>query len=137
MIGDTVVNDLPPRSRDIAMVFQDYALYPHKSVYDNMAFGLRMRGSPNEEIRARVKAAADVLQIGHLLDRKPGQLSGVSASASPWGVPSCAVPRSSCSMSRCPTWTPSCAARSGWRSRSCISASAPPSSTSRTIRWKP
>ena len=76
MIGDTVVNDLPPRSRDIAMVFQDYALYPHKSVYDNMAFGLRMRGSPNEEIRARVKAAADVLQIGHLLDRKPGQLPG-------------------------------------------------------------
>jgi multiple sugar transport system ATP-binding protein len=76
MIGDTVVNDLPPRARDIAMVFQDYALYPHKSVYDNMAFGLRMRGSPKEEIRARVKEAADVLQIGHLLDRKPGQLSG-------------------------------------------------------------
>src|SRR5215217_2634272 len=75
-IGDRVVNDLPPRSRDIAMVFQDYALYPHKSVYDNMAFGLRMRGSPREEIAARVKEASDVLQIGHLLERKPGQLSG-------------------------------------------------------------
>ena len=76
MIGGTVVNDLPPRARDIAMVFQDYALYPHKSVYDNMAFGLRMRGSPKDEIRARVGEAADVLQISHLLDRKPGQLSG-------------------------------------------------------------
>jgi multiple sugar transport system ATP-binding protein len=75
-IGDRVVNDLPPRARDIAMVFQDYALYPHKSVYDNMAFGLRMRGSPQNEIAARVAEAADVLQIGHLLDRKPGQLSG-------------------------------------------------------------
>jgi multiple sugar transport system ATP-binding protein len=75
-IGDRIVNDLPPRARDIAMVFQDYALYPHKSVYDNMAFGLRMRGSSKEEIAARVKEASDVLQIGHLLDRKPGQLSG-------------------------------------------------------------
>jgi multiple sugar transport system ATP-binding protein len=75
-IGEKVVNDLPPRARDIAMVFQDYALYPHKSVYDNMAFGLRMRGSPKEEIAARVKEASEVLQIGHLLDRKPGQLSG-------------------------------------------------------------
>jgi len=75
-IGDTIVNDLPPRSRDVAMVFQDYALYPHKSVYDNMAFGLRMRGSPKAEIEARVKEAADILQIAHLLERKPGQLSG-------------------------------------------------------------
>jgi ABC-type sugar transport system ATPase subunit len=75
-IGDRVVNDLPPRARDIAMVFQDYALYPHKTVYDNMGFGLRMRGSPKDEIAARVNEAAEVLQIGHLLDRKPGQLSG-------------------------------------------------------------
>jgi multiple sugar transport system ATP-binding protein len=75
-IGDSVVNDLPPRARDIAMVFQDYALYPHKSVYDNMAFGLRMRGTPAAEIETRVKDAADVLQIGHLLERRPGQLSG-------------------------------------------------------------
>ncbi len=75
-IGGTVVNDLAPRDRDIAMVFQDYALYPHKSVFDNMAFGLKMRGTPADEIAARVKEAADILQIGHLLDRKPGQLSG-------------------------------------------------------------
>jgi ABC-type sugar transport system ATPase subunit len=75
-IGGTVVNDLAPRDRDIAMVFQDYALYPHKSVFDNMAFGLRMRGTPADEIAVRVKEAADILQIGHLLERKPGQLSG-------------------------------------------------------------
>jgi ABC-type sugar transport system ATPase subunit len=75
-IGDTVVNDLPPRARDIAMVFQDYALYPHKSVYDNMAFGLRMRGSAPAEVEARVKEASEILQIGHLRERRPGQLSG-------------------------------------------------------------
>ena len=75
-IGGTVVNDLAPRERDIAMVFQDYALYPHKSVYDNMAFGLKMRGAAPREIAERVKEASEVLQIGHLLDRRPGQLSG-------------------------------------------------------------
>ncbi|MCX7342231.1 MAG: ATP-binding cassette domain-containing protein, partial [Hyphomicrobiales bacterium] len=75
-IGGVVVNDLAPRDRDIAMVFQDYALYPHKSVYDNMGFGLKMRGASVAEIEARVKEAAEVLQIGHLLDRRPGQLSG-------------------------------------------------------------
>lgn len=75
-IGGTVVNDLAPRDRDIAMVFQDYALYPHKSVYDNMAFGLKMRGASASEIEERVKEASEVLQIGHLLDRRPGQLSG-------------------------------------------------------------
>lgn len=75
-IGDQVVNDLPPRDRDIAMVFQDYALYPHKTVHENMAFGLRMRGTPGAEIEKRVKEASDILQIGHLMDRRPGQLSG-------------------------------------------------------------
>jgi ABC-type sugar transport system ATPase subunit len=75
-IGGTVVNDLPPRSRDIAMVFQDYALYPHKTVFENMAFGLRLRKRPEAEIRQRVGDAANVLQITHLLERKPRQLSG-------------------------------------------------------------
>ena len=75
-IGGTVVNDLPPRSRDIAMVFQDYALYPHKTVYENMAFGLRLRKRPDPEIRTRVGAAAAILQIEHLLERKPRELSG-------------------------------------------------------------
>jgi multiple sugar transport system ATP-binding protein len=75
-IGGTLVNDLPPRSRDIAMVFQDYALYPHKSVYENMAFGLKLRKRPEDEIRARVGEAANILQISHLLERKPRELSG-------------------------------------------------------------
>lgn len=76
LIGDRVVNDVPPKDRDIAMVFQSYALYPHMSVYDNMAFGLRLRKTPKAEIDRRVKEAADILGLGHLLDRKPKQLSG-------------------------------------------------------------
>jgi multiple sugar transport system ATP-binding protein len=76
LIGDRVVNDVAPKDRDIAMVFQSYALYPHMSVYDNMAFGLKLRKMPKNEIDARVKKAADILGIGHLLTRKPKQLSG-------------------------------------------------------------
>ncbi len=76
MIGDRVVNDVPPKDRDIAMVFQSYALYPHMSVYDNMAFGLKLRKMPKAEIDRRVKEAAEMLHIGHLLDRKPKALSG-------------------------------------------------------------
>src|SRR5690349_7767013 len=75
-IGDRVVNDVPPKDRDIAMVFQSYALYPHMSVYDNMAFGLKLRKTPKAEIDKRVKEAAGMLGIGHLLDRKPKALSG-------------------------------------------------------------
>ena len=75
-IGDRVVNKLPPRERDIAMVFQDYALYPHKTVYDNMAFSLKVRGIAADEIKTRIAQAADMLGIGQLLDRKPSQLSG-------------------------------------------------------------
>jgi multiple sugar transport system ATP-binding protein len=75
-IGDRVVNDLPPKDRDIAMVFQNYALYPHMTVYDNMAFGLKMRKFPKAEIEQRVREAAEILGIGELLKRKPRQLSG-------------------------------------------------------------
>ena len=70
------VNELPPRHRDIAMVFQDYALYPHKSLFDNMAFGLRLRKTPEAEIQRRVMDAAKLLRIDHMLDRKPAALSG-------------------------------------------------------------
>jgi len=76
LIGDTVVNDLAPMDRDIAMVFQNYALYPHKSVYDNMAFGLKMRKFDKAEIEKRVQHAADILGIQPLLGRRPRQLSG-------------------------------------------------------------
>src|SRR4026208_1209923 len=75
-IGERVVNDVAPKDRDIAMVFQSYALYPHLSVYDNMAFGLKLRKVPKEEIKRRVGEAADILGIRDLLERKPRQLSG-------------------------------------------------------------
>ena len=76
LIGDQVVNDVAPKDRDIAMVFQSYALYPHMSVYDNMAFGLKLRKTPKDEIKRRVENAAKILGIEHLMDRKPRQLSG-------------------------------------------------------------
>jgi multiple sugar transport system ATP-binding protein len=76
LIGDRVVNDVPPKDRDIAMVFQSYALYPHMSVYDNMAFGLKLRKTPKDEIDRRVKEAAEILGITQFLDRKPKALSG-------------------------------------------------------------
>jgi multiple sugar transport system ATP-binding protein len=75
-IGGKRVNDLPPRSRDIAMVFQDYALYPHKTLFENMAFGLRLRGTAEAEIQRRVMDAAKLLRIDHMLDRRPAALSG-------------------------------------------------------------
>jgi len=75
-IGDRVVNDLEPRQRDIAMVFQNYALYPHMSVYDNIAFGLKMRKTERSAIRGRVAEIGRVLGLGDLLDKKPRQLSG-------------------------------------------------------------
>jgi multiple sugar transport system ATP-binding protein len=75
-IAGEVVNDLPPRDRDIAMVFQNYALYPYMTVYDNIAFGLRARKTPKSEIEAKVQAAAKMLGIDRLLDRHPRQLSG-------------------------------------------------------------
>ena len=76
LIGDRVVNDVPPKDRDIAMVFQSYALYPHMTVYDNMAFGLKLRKTPKSEIESRVKEAADILGLETLLERKPKALSG-------------------------------------------------------------
>ena len=75
-IGDRLVNDVAPKDRDIAMVFQNYALYPHMTVFDNMAFGLKLRKTPKEEIKRRVEEAARILDITHLLDRRPKALSG-------------------------------------------------------------
>src|SRR4030081_1602744 len=75
-IGDQLVNDVPPKDRDIAMVFQNYALYPHMTVYENMSFGLRLRKFPKSEIKERVENAARILDITKLLARRPKQLSG-------------------------------------------------------------
>ena len=75
-IGGRLINDVPPKDRDIAMVFQSYALYPHMTVYKNIAFGLELRKTPKDEIDRRVHEAAKILEIEHLLDRKPKALSG-------------------------------------------------------------
>src|SRR3989338_400424 len=75
-IGEQMVNDVPPKDRDIAMVFQNYALYPHMTVFQNMAFALKLRKYPKEEILTRVHEAAEILGIDKLLDRKPKELSG-------------------------------------------------------------
>ena len=75
-IGDKLVNDVAPKDRDIAMVFQNYALYPHMSVFENMAFGLKLRKTPKDEIKRRVEEAAEILGITEYLDRKPKALSG-------------------------------------------------------------
>src|SRR3982075_3762361 len=75
-IGGRIVNTIEPADRDIAMVFQNYALYPHMSVYNNMAYGLRNRGMPKPEIDTRLQEAARILEIGPMLERKPRQLSG-------------------------------------------------------------
>ena len=90
LIDDQVVNHLEPAERDIAMVFQNYALYPHMTVFENMAYGLKIRKFSKEEIKKRVDAAAQILELGHLLDRRPRALSGGQRSAWPWAAPSCA-----------------------------------------------
>jgi multiple sugar transport system ATP-binding protein len=76
LIGDRVINNIPPQHRDIAMVFQSYALYPHMTVYDNLAFGLRNQHVPKKDIDRRVTRAAEILDLGPLIKRKPKQLSG-------------------------------------------------------------
>ena len=116
LIDDQVVNHLEPAERDIAMVFQNYALYPHMTVFENMAYGLKIRKFSKEEIKKRVDAAAQILELGHLLDRRPrAPCPAASASAWPWAAPSCAK-MSSCSTSRCRTWMPSCAWRCALKS---------------------
>lgn len=92
-IDDKLVNDVEPKDRDIAMVFQNYALYPHMSVYDNMAFGLKLRKTPKDEIDKKVHDAAKILDLEHLLDRKPKALSAARDSVLPWDVPLSAAPR--------------------------------------------
>jgi ABC-type sugar transport system ATPase subunit len=133
-IEGRVVNEVEPKDRDIAMVFQDYALYPHMTVYDNIAFGLLYRGTPKDEIRRRVEEAAGILNITEYLKRRPRQLSGGQRQRVAMGRAIVRDPKCFCSTSRCPTSTPSCACRCGPRSRSCISVCRPPPSTSPTTR---
>ena len=107
-IGDRRVNDVAPKDRDIAMVFQSYALYPHMSVYDNMAFGLKLRKRPKPEIDRKLRSCW-ACRTCCSASRSNYQVA--SGSASLWAVPSSASRRSSSWTSRCRIWTPSCASR--------------------------
>ena len=91
-IGDRLVNDVAPKDRDIAMVFQNYALYPHMTVFENMAFGLKLRKVPKDEIKKLVEEAAKILDIAHLLDRKPKVLSGDGNQRVPLSIPTLRSP---------------------------------------------
>jgi multiple sugar transport system ATP-binding protein len=126
-IGGQVVNDLGPFERDVAMVFQNYALYPHMSVAENIGFTLRLRKRPKAEIAQRVHGVAETLELGQLLDRLPRELSGSSAWR--WAARSSASRPSSSSTSLSATSTPRCVFGCAARSRSCTSASASPRSS--------
>ena len=120
-IGGRVVNDLPPRSRNISMVFQSYALYPHMTVRENMGFSLKIAGRPQGRDGApRRRGLGDPRPRYAAWSGGRRNCPAASASASPWAAPSCATPTCSCSTSRSPISTPSCARRCAPRSRSCM-----------------
>ena len=117
-IAGRVVNDVEPKDRDIAMVFQNYALYPHMTVRDNMGFSMKLRNASKAETDARVaEAAADSRPVRPISTACRSSSPAASGSASPWAAPSCANPRSSCSTNRCRTSTRHCACRCGRKSR--------------------
>ncbi len=115
-IDGTVVNSFNPSRRGIAMVFQSYALYPHMTVYENMAFGMQLAGKSRQECKARIHAAAEMLQLTPYLERLPRQLSGGQRHASPSAAPLCVIRRCSFSMSPCPISMRRCVWRQGLRS---------------------
>ena len=133
-IGDKLVNDVAPKDRDIAMVFQNYALYPHMTVYENMAFALKLRHTPKDEIDRKVKEAAEILDITQYLGRKPKALSGGQRQRVAIGRAIVREPQVLLWTSLCPTWTPSCVTRCVLRSSSCASVSTPPLSMLPTTR---
>jgi multiple sugar transport system ATP-binding protein len=114
-VAGRVVNDVPPKGRDMAMVFQNYALYPHMTVADNMGFSLALSKVPRPEIEARVRRAADILSLGALLGRFPRQLSGGQRQRVAMGRAIVRNPRVFRSTSRCPISMPSCASLCGLR----------------------
>ncbi len=117
--GVDVVGMAPPRARDVAMVFQNYALYPNMTVADNMGFALRNAGMSKPDTGKRVAEVAEMLDIAHLLDRKPPNCRGDNGSGWRWDVRSSGVPRSSAWTSRCPTSTRSCESAPARRSPRC------------------
>ena len=128
-IDGKLVNDVEPKDRDIAMVFQSYALYPHMTVRENMEFPLKLKKVPKEEIQQRVDQAAEILGITQYLDRKPKALSGGQRQRVAHRASHCPGAKVLLMDEPCPTWTPSCATRCVRRSSSCGSGSTPPSCT--------
>ena len=120
-IGSRVVNKLAPKDRDIAMVFQNYALYPHKTVAENMGFGLKLRRASKSEIETRVRRAAEILDVAPSSTAIRGSFPAASVSVWRWGAPSCVIRKSSFLTSRCRISTPNCACRCAPKSRNCIS----------------
>ena len=119
-IGDRLVNDVAPKDRDIAMVFQNYALYPHMTVFDNMAFALKLRHTRAGEVSTRVEQAAQILGITPYRKRKPRELSAASGSGWRWGGRWYAIRGCCCWMSRSRISTRNCACRRARRSADCI-----------------
>ena len=108
-LGDEAINALTPNKRDTAMVFQSYALLPHYNVFDNVAYGLKLRKIPKDEIKDRVMKILDLVELTGMEGRMTNQLSGGSSSAWPWPAPWSSSPASCCSTSLSPIWTPSSA----------------------------
>ena len=132
-IGGRIVNQVEPADRDIAMVFQNYALYPHMTVYNNMAYGLRNRGMTEPEIKTRVgRKPRAFSSSAPCSSASRGNCPAASASAWRWGARSCGNRKCFCSTSRCRTSTPSCASRCGSKSANCSAACPRPRSTSPT-----
>ena len=131
------LDDVPPNRRDMAMVFQSYALFPHLSVFENIAYGLRLKKLSSVDMRRKIAEALRLTELSGLEQRAPNQLSGgqqqrvALARRWSWNQKSC------CSTSRCPTWMPNCASRCAPKSAASSKRSASPASTSRTIRPRP
>lgn len=121
-IGEKRMNDTPPAERGVGMVFQSYALYPHLSVAENMSFGLKLAGAKKEVINQRVNQVAEVLQLAHLLDRKPKALSGGQRQRVAIGRTLVAEPNVFCSMNRSPTSMLHCVCKCVSKSPVCINA---------------
>jgi multiple sugar transport system ATP-binding protein len=136
-IGGRVVNNIPPKQRDIAMVFQNYALYPHMTVRANMAFSLELAKAPKSLIDQKVRRAAEILGLTQFLNRYPRQLSGGQRQRVAMGRAIVRDPRSFCSTNRSPTWMPSFVWPCGGRSRNSINAFKPQRFTSPTTRSRP